>query len=189
MDISDFKRLIYFLKKKSKGYVPKKSEVLTGNQVLTFLKNSPNEVHLLHKVKEIYIYVTLFHENTLLQVILIMGVFGALRKIELVQLTVDNVEDRGSFILMKIPQTKTDEAKSFTIVEDEVGALALAIVRKYAELRPAHVTEKRLFLSYRDDDCTAQPVEKNTIGSIPSIVARYLNLDNPKQYSDHCLRL
>ena len=102
--------------------------------------------------------------------------FGALRKIEMVQLTIENVIDKGSVILVQIPKTKTDESKSFTIIEEEeLGALQL--VRKYASLRPPGLAEKRFFLSYRSGRCTAQPVGKNTIGSVPSIIACYLKLD------------
>ena len=78
----------------------------------------------------------------LFQVILVMGVFGALRKIEMVQLTIENVIDKGSVILVQIPKTKTDESKSFTIIEEEeLGALQL--VRKYASLRPPGLAEKK----------------------------------------------
>lgn len=51
IDISRYNRLASFLKKRSRGYIPKKSKVLTGDQVLTFIKDAPNETYLLHKVK------------------------------------------------------------------------------------------------------------------------------------------
>lgn len=53
VDISCFDRLAPFLKNKSIGYVPKKSKVLTGDQVMMFLNNAPDENYLLHKVKKI----------------------------------------------------------------------------------------------------------------------------------------
>ena len=94
----------------------------------------------------------------------------------MVQLTIENVIDKGSVILVQIPKTKTDESKSFTIIEEEeLGALQL--VRKYASLRPPGLAEKRFFLSYRSGRCTAHSVGKNTIGSVPSIIACYLKLD------------
>ncbi|ERL88414.1 hypothetical protein D910_05800, partial [Dendroctonus ponderosae] len=48
IDISQFNHLISFLKVKSKGYVLKKSKVLSGEQVLKFLKNAPDDIYLLH---------------------------------------------------------------------------------------------------------------------------------------------
>lgn len=49
-DITKFNELEAFLKRKSKSYKPKKSAVLSPNDVIRFLKNAPNEIHLLHKV-------------------------------------------------------------------------------------------------------------------------------------------
>lgn len=51
INISYYNRLLAFLKQKAKGYVPKKSKVLTGEQVLQFIANAPDEIHLLHKVR------------------------------------------------------------------------------------------------------------------------------------------
>ncbi|KAB0802645.1 hypothetical protein PPYR_04831 [Photinus pyralis] len=71
-DISNYNQLIYFLKVKSdvksKGYIPKKSQVLTGDQVFEFIKRAPNDIYLLHKV------------------VLVMGVFGGLRRDEMVKI-------------------------------------------------------------------------------------------------------
>ncbi|KAJ8953527.1 hypothetical protein NQ317_002195, partial [Molorchus minor] len=36
--------------------------------------------------------------------------------------------------------------------------------------------------------CTTQPVNKNTFGKIPSIIATYLRLSDPTLYTGHCLR-
>ncbi|XP_048520678.1 uncharacterized protein LOC125503811 [Dendroctonus ponderosae] len=130
IDISQFNHLISFLKVKSKGYVPKKSKVLSGEQVLKFLKNAPDDIYLLHKV------------------VLLMGLFGGLRRDELVKMTVDHIEDKGVVIFVKVPETKTLTAKSFTVVDDEnIGALS--IIRKYSALRPKGIKEQRFFLTYR----------------------------------------
>ncbi|KAJ3661595.1 hypothetical protein Zmor_005986 [Zophobas morio] len=102
-----------------------------------------------------------------------MGVFGDLRKIEIVQLTIEKAIDKGSIVLVQIPKTKTDESKSFTIIEEEeMGALQL--VRKCACLRSPGLTERRGWEKY-DSKC-------------PSIIVRYLKLENPKQYTGHCLQ-
>lgn len=55
VDISSYNRLLTFLKQKSKGYTPKKSKVLTGDQVLMFLKEACNDTYLMHKVKKLRI--------------------------------------------------------------------------------------------------------------------------------------
>lgn len=55
-------------------------------------------------------------------------------------------------------------------------------------LRPPGISEKRFFLTYRNKKCTAQPVGKNTLGNVPCIIAKYLNLENPELFTGHCLR-
>lgn len=116
-----------------------------------------------------------------------MGVFGGLRRDEMVKMTIDDLQDKGSALLVNVPETKTYKAKGFTIVEEEVIG-ALKLVRQYAALRPTGMRERRFFLAYRNNRCTVQPVGKNTIGSVPTIIARYLKLDNAKEYTGHCLR-
>ncbi|XP_074029794.1 uncharacterized protein [Leptinotarsa decemlineata] len=49
-DITKFNELQAFLKRKSKNYKPKKSAVLSPKDVIRFLKDAPNDIHLLHKV-------------------------------------------------------------------------------------------------------------------------------------------
>ncbi|KAJ8982133.1 hypothetical protein NQ317_002860, partial [Molorchus minor] len=70
---------------------------------------------------------------------LILGIAGACRTDELVNLTVDDIEDR-------------------------------------------------LFLYYKAGKCSSQPVGKNTMGKIPSVVASYLKLPDVACYIGHCLR-
>ncbi len=50
-----------------------------------------------------------------LQVILILGVTGACRKIELKNITLNNVEDTGKSYVVKIPDTKTKIERSFVV--------------------------------------------------------------------------
>ncbi|XP_050299181.1 uncharacterized protein LOC126738053 isoform X2 [Anthonomus grandis grandis] len=168
IDISQYHRLISFLKVKSKGYVPKKSKVLEGEQIIKFIKKAPDDnIYLVHKF------------------ILVMGV-GGLRRDELVTMTIDDIEDRGTVLVIKVPETKTLTSKSFTIIEEDLGALNL--IKKYAALRPAGIKERRFFLTYRKSRYTVQPVGKNTIGSVPTLIAKFLKLDNAEAYTGHCLR-
>lgn len=157
------------MKRKSKGYVPKKSKVLEAEHVFTFIKEAPDNDYLMHKV------------------VLLMGIFGGLRRDELVKMTVDDVQDKGSCVLIKVPETKTGESKGFTIVE-ETKINALNLVRKYFALRLKNTKERRFFLTYRNGRCTVQPVGKNTIGNVPTIIAKFLKLADAGQYTGHCLR-
>lgn len=114
-----------------------------------------------------------------------MEIFGACRTNELVNMLSSDIEDRGSVIVIKVSKTKNDVNRKFTIIDEEdLGAARL--VREYSALRPQGVC--RFFVAYRNKKCTVQPVGKNTFAKIPSKVAEWLGLDNPKAYTGHCGR-
>ncbi|KAJ8979073.1 hypothetical protein NQ317_011474 [Molorchus minor] len=100
----------------------------------------------------------------MIKVGLILEIAGACRTDELVNLTVDDIED--------IPR--------IFVVTDVRNMLEL--FRKYLSLRPPHVKHKRLFLYYKAGKCSSQPVDKNTMGKIPSVVASYLKLPDVACY-------
>lgn len=50
-DVKLFDEVEAFVKNKNKGYVPKKSSVLSREQLKTFLSEAPNDVFLMYKVK------------------------------------------------------------------------------------------------------------------------------------------
>lgn len=114
---------------------------------------------------------------------LVVGVAGACRKQELSQLMIDNIEDMGSAVLIKIPDTKTKRPRAFTITGEFYN-----LFKKYALLRPSDVKEHRFFLNYQNQKCTRQPVGVNKLGNVPKQIAAYLKLKNPELYTGHCFR-
>ena len=56
IDISNYKRLIYFLKRLSSDHRPKKSLVFTKDNISKFLNEAPNDLYLSTKVNKIYSY-------------------------------------------------------------------------------------------------------------------------------------
>ena len=50
IDINKFHKLKGLIKNNAKGHKPKKSAVLTWNEVMKFLNNAPDYDHLVHKV-------------------------------------------------------------------------------------------------------------------------------------------
>lgn len=114
-----------------------------------------------------------------------MGYFGGCRGQELLNMKISHIEDRGSVMVVDIPESKTDIRKKFTIVEENEFS-ALSLVRKYMSLRPSG--PERFFLTYREKRCTVQPVGKNTFGKMPSKIASFLGLPNPEAFTGHCLR-
>ncbi|XP_074030226.1 uncharacterized protein [Leptinotarsa decemlineata] len=166
-DITKFNELQAFLKRKSKSYKPKKSAVLSPKDVIRFLKDAPNDIHLLHKV------------------VLIMGYFGGCRSQELLNMKISDIEDRDSVMVVNVRESKTGVSKKFTVV-DEKEFSALPLLRLYMSLRPKGI--ERFFLSFRQNKCTSQPIGKNMFGKIPSKIAMYLGLPNSSSYTGHCLR-
>ncbi|KAJ8981336.1 hypothetical protein NQ317_015977 [Molorchus minor] len=89
IDISKFPKLIAFFKRTSDGYQAKKSKILTKMQMTK--------------------------EFLMIKVGLILGIAGACRTDELVNLTVDDIEDVGSSLIVKITNTKTKIPRIFVL--------------------------------------------------------------------------
>ncbi|CAH2209166.1 jg23352, partial [Pararge aegeria aegeria] len=152
-------------KQQNKGFKPNKAETLDAEQVNQFLNQAPDNQFLAIKVA------------------LIFGVQGACRHQELCDLTVDNIIDKGDMLLVKIPKTKTGKARSFVVTDEFYQTY-----KKYFSSRPTNLATKRFFVGYRNGRCTKQNIGINTFGSMPKIVAKYLNLANPESYTGHTFR-
>ncbi|KAJ8975485.1 hypothetical protein NQ317_012206, partial [Molorchus minor] len=72
------------------GYQAKKSKILTKSEIDRFLSSVDDKEFLMIKVG------------------LILGIAGACRTEELVNLTVDDIKDVGSSLIVKIPNTDKD---------------------------------------------------------------------------------
>lgn len=116
-----------------------------------------------------------------------MGIAGGCRIGELVNMKIDDVDDRGNVVVVTLPDTKTNKPRVFTIIEEK-DLNALHIYRKYVKLRPQAVPHRRLFLNYQHGKCTVQPVGENKIRKIPCLIATYLKLPEPALYTGHALR-
>lgn len=106
-----------------------------------------------------------------------------MRKDELTNLKVEDIERHGDLLLVKIPNTKTAVARSFTIPSEFQEK-----VKKYHDLRPPHTVSNRFFVNYRNNKCTVQVVGKNRFGSMPKTIASYLKLSDIDLYTGHCFR-
>ncbi|KAJ8977851.1 hypothetical protein NQ317_011303 [Molorchus minor] len=140
----------YSMVKTGDGYQAKKSKILTKSEIDRFLSSADDKEFLMIKYFD-FLYVGL-----------ILGIAGACRTDELVNLTVDDIEDVGSSLIVKIPNTKTKIPRIFVVTD--VGNM-LELFRKYLSL-----------------------LRKNTMGKIPSVVASYLKLPDVACYTGHCLR-
>ena len=118
----------------------------------------------------------------------IFGVSGGCRCNEFVTMSIDNVKDNGSYMLVSVPDTKTNVSRSSTIMKEGFSVNVLDICRKYMSLRPKNVSHNRLFLCYRSEKCTVQPVGINSLSKIPSVVADFLKLPEVELFTGHSRR-
>lgn len=115
---------------------------------------------------------------------LILGINGACRCIELLNLTTTNIEKHSdALLLVKLPDTKTKRERSFVVREDHVKT-----IEKYQSLRPTGMNTDRFLIQYRNGKCTRQPMGKNKISCIPKAIAAFLNLPDINLYTGHCFR-
>ncbi|XP_057658845.1 uncharacterized protein LOC130895521 [Diorhabda carinulata] len=169
-DISKFSKLLAYLKIKSNGHSPKRTKILTKNQVLAFLTEAPDEKYLMVKVA------------------LIFGIAGG-RSRELTDLKVDDIQDLGTSLLVIIRESDSHIKRSYNIFNDKGWPIDfLDIFRKYASLRPKNIEHRRFFIYYDQGKCSRQVVGKNTFGQLPKKIANFLNLPDPGAYTGHCFR-
>ncbi|XP_072929406.1 uncharacterized protein [Epargyreus clarus] len=165
INMRTFKKLSEFLKAKAKGHKNKISNVLTSENVKTFLNEAPDEEYLLPKVA------------------LIIGIEGACRGNELLKLTVDDIKKKSDSLFVKMIDSKTNKDKSFTIRPEYAD-----IVKKYLKLRPMYMKTKRFFIQFRDGKCMNKVIGKNRFSVIAQEIASYLDLDDALFYTGHCFR-
>lgn len=169
VDIGKFSKLLAFLRKKSDGYVPKKSKILSREQILKFVEEAPDHNYLVTKIA------------------VLLGIAGALRCQELLQLSLDDIVDNGTSLFITINDTKT--VRTFCIDDNEDTSLNIfPLYKKYVSLRPSHTNHRRFFIYYKNGKCSTQVIGKNMLGKIPCTIASYLNLPKPELYTGHCIR-
>lgn len=101
---------------------------------------------------------------------MILGITGAMRREELKNLTICDIEHHTNMML--IPRTKTDVARKFTAD----GDFHNIVFKKYEALRPKETNTGRFLLCLRDGKCTQQVIGINTFGAMPRVIAMYLGI-------------
>jgi len=92
---------------------------------------------------------------------------------ELVKMTVQDIQDLLSKLLVTIPDSKTNTSRSFIVNE-----MYLNLYRKYVSLRPRDMNTTRFFFKYQNEKGCRQVVGIHQFRNMPKIVASYLNLPN-----------
>lgn len=169
-NIGQFYKLITFLKKQSVGFSPKKAKVFNKEDIAKFMVEAPDDVYLLIKVATIF------------------GLAGACRRVELTNITLENIEVKGNYITIKITDSKNHTSRAFVISEEVNNSRYFKLIKKYASLRPLNTPHRRFFVQFKQGKCTNQCVGINSFGKMPSEIAAYLKLPNPQCYTGHSFR-
>ncbi|XP_028132030.2 uncharacterized protein LOC126892541 [Diabrotica virgifera virgifera] len=165
-----YPKVIAFLKRQNQGYKANNAKTFSREEVNKFLLDAPD------------------HNYLLMKVLLIFGISGACRCDELVKMVTKDVEDKGSILIVNIPNTKTNMQRTFVInASSGNGPNDIEIYRKYISLRPK-IDQSRLFVCYRAGKCSKQLVGKNSISKIPTKIAEFLKLPNATNYTGHSFR-
>jgi integrase len=167
-----------FLKKKQKTHLPKKSLVLSREEVDRFLNLDSNTNVVDHnKCKPIILF----------KCVLVLGIYGLLRVSELVNLNFEDLVISKDSVDVKINQSKTDQAKKgfvFRILTPHVKYILC-----YVELFDIKDRSGRFFRTIgKNGKPTKAGMGKNTLSSIPSEVAFFLGLSEYENYTGHCFR-
>jgi hypothetical protein len=107
-------------------------------------------------------------------------------------MTIDDIQDTQSVLIINIPDTKTGKSRVFTVVavKNELAndLNLIEIYRKYVSLRSPLTEHRRLFVNYQKSKCTVQPVGINKFAKVPAIIANYLKIPDASSYTGHCWR-
>ena len=115
--------------------------------------------------------------------VLIFGIAGACRREELWKISLHDIADLGSKLLVTIPDNKTKKPRSFVVNE-----MYMEIYRKYCSFRPKNYDNTRFFFKFNNGKAYKQVVGIHQFGKMPQLVAKFLNLPNHVEYTGHCFR-
>jgi len=132
-------------------------------------------------------------EYLLMKIVALFGIYGGCRKCELCKMKIDDVQDYGDHLFIRLPDTKTGVDRSFMVVGQQEPALnALVYWRKYIALRPQfpdrHLNKDRLFLHFKKGKCSQSAVGIHSFGKMPKKIASFLKLEKPELYTGHSFR-
>lgn len=161
-----------YMKNIAKQYVPKKSAVLTVDDVNNYIRQSGKT-----------------NQDLCEKVILIIGIYGALRLSEIAYLDFKDIRKDGPNFMILIRQSKTDQAgigSEFAISPlSSVDICPVTLLISYLNLFP--IKQGRLFRKMNKlDQPTQQVLGINKIATLPKKVADFLGLTG--DYSGHCFR-
>jgi integrase len=168
-DINSMKKVVAFLKRQSSDHTTKKASIFSRELIQKFMAEARDE-DFLH-----------------IKVAILLGLYGACRKSELLALTIEDITKSGDYLMVNINDSKTGPRSFALAPSNDPSMNILRYYQLYIEKRPTNSPSK-LFINYKNGKCTRQPIGKNTLAKYPFLVAQFLALPNPSEYTSHALR-
>ena len=123
-----------------------------------------------------------------------LGVGGACRGNELLNLSVNDVTDLGDTLLIKINSSKNDIDRHFVIKDTDNSSISYTgLCKSYMALRKPETRHQRFFVRYVNKQCTVQPIGKKHARQNPpksgriSTTARCIILHRPLLAKNLCI--
>ncbi|KAJ8969631.1 hypothetical protein NQ317_016581 [Molorchus minor] len=124
--------------------------LLTPEEFNQFIREADDEIYLMVKV------------------VLILGISDVCRREELTKMTVDDIEDKDSIFIVKVPDTKTNIQRIFTVS----NLIILTFTENMLLFVQVILQVADCFLSIKIKDFFNQVVGINCIGKMPSLKAK-----------------
>jgi integrase len=125
------------------------------------------------------------------KLVLLTGFYGGMRCCEIVALTWEDIVFSEEGVLVTIRFSKTDRggirATKLLLALEKRAVSSLHYFSIYRDL----VADRsgRLFRNFSSGNFTRAPIGKNTIATIPQMIAKFLGLTDPKLYTGHSFRV
>lgn len=160
-----YPRLTKVMKRYQEGYIPKRAQVFTGEQIRKYLDESPNN-----------------GKNSLMKVVVCFGMYGGLRCAELIKIDYSDItlRENGAWVTYSVAKIKGSFHKTNQFVvpngDDKFVIQYMNQIDK----------EGRLFKTFNGKKFSKQPMGIRTICKVPQSVAAFLNISG--NFSGHCFR-
>lgn len=153
------------LDQKDRKYVKKKSAVFSKANIDEFYEKAPDQTYLAVKVAAS------------------LSIMGALRKCELHDLTLDDIQPHDNGYQIHVKAHKSDEARDFFMDKHDARFLAA-----YLKARPQGAPVQLMLTQQKNGNIMRGVIGINTLAKFPAKIAQYLQLTDPKSYTGHAFR-
>jgi integrase len=118
-----------------------------------------------------------------------LGIAGACRRDELTELKCEDITITQTHLVVSIPETKNYKPRSFAVIACPNSVVKpLEIFHKYSSMRPPKMKSPRFFYQFSRGKAICQVVGINSIGKVPTEIAKFLKIEDFALYTGHSFR-